>query len=114
MHVLYQRGSCLQGLDNAKLRAAAEHCRKLLSTSDMQRSLSAAKKGTPQAPKSSGQLGRRWQSVAGYALSSLAPHDVHAKSSHRRVMPRWAVMINHLSGFTDPCSLQHFALCAAA
>lgn len=74
----------------------------------MQRSLSAAKKGTPQAPKSCGQLGRRWQSVAGYTLSGLAPHDVHAKASHRCVMPRW--VIHYLSGSVDLCSLQHVAL----
>ena len=75
----------MQGLNEAVLEAAAKHCRELLSKSDMQQSTLAQRSSGRKTPKS---VEQRWQSVAGTALSSLAPHDVHTAASQSRVMPR--------------------------
>lgn len=74
----------VQGLNEAVLEAAAKHCRELLSKSDVQSTLAQQGSGR-KTPKS---VEQRWQSVAGTALSSLAPHDGHAGASQPRVMPR--------------------------
>ena len=68
------------------LNAAAEHCRDLLEGEGVQQD---AILSTKPAQHSSEGVGKRWQSVAGCGLSSLAPHDLHAESAVTRIMPRW-------------------------
>ena len=80
------RSCSLQGLDATALNAAAEHCRDLPEGEGVQQGTILSTKCTQ--PSSEG-VGKRWQSLAGCGLSSLAPHDLHASSAVTRIMPRW-------------------------
>ena len=81
-----ERCKSLQGLDATALNAAAEHCRGLLGGEGVQQGAIMPKDCTQ--PSSEG-VSKRWQSVAGCGLSSLAPHDLHAERAVTRIMPRW-------------------------
>ena len=81
-----KRCDSLQGLDATALNAAAEHCRGLLGDEGVQQGAMLSRDCTRH---SSEGVGKRWQSVAGCRLSSLAPHDLHAESAVTRIMPRW-------------------------
>ncbi len=48
------------------LEAAAQHCREMLSKSDLQQSMRSAR-----------NPGQQGQPIASMALSNLAPHDLH-------------------------------------
>ncbi len=60
----------MQGPNEAVLEAAAQHCREMLSKSDLQQSMRSSR--TP------GQQGQPGQPLPSMALSNLAPHDLHA------------------------------------
>ena len=94
------QGRCcsLQGLDATVLNAAAEHCSGLLEGEGAQQGAILSSKRTQH---SSEGVGKRWQSVAGCGLSSLAPHDLRAESAVTRIMPRW-VSITVQAGHAGP------------
>ena len=97
--ILDIHGSCdsLQEPDATLLNAAAEHCRGLLGDKGVQQGAMLSRDCTQH---SSEGIGKRWQSVAGCGLSSLAPHDLHAESAVTRIMPRWVLhtpqLVEHL------------------
>ncbi|CAL5224202.1 g6845 [Coccomyxa viridis] len=55
-----------EGPNEAVLEAAAQHCREMLSKSDLQQSMRSAR-----------NPGQQGQPIASMALSNLAPHDLH-------------------------------------
>ena len=84
------RRDSLQEPDVAVLNAVPrciENCRGLLGDKGVQQGAAMPK---DCSQRSSEGIGKRWKSMAGCGLSSLAPHDLQAESTVTRIMPRWA------------------------